>query len=516
MVSSPAVSRRFRSWALVALLVTAAGPAPALEEAADEPEVVVASGVGRLAGPGPDEAPLRWIETARGVRVDLHPLVARLGGHLEPGTLGASQLLTVGGVEFVLAPGSAALTHGTEIEALSLPPLERDGSMFVPVDFVERTWGAIAGVTWSWDPAERRLAVARPSARELPVEVSLVHVRGVTTVVLRLAEPVRYRIERTETAIEIVPVVDRFLPAPARTEGADPFVRSVSVDSARARLELRTGVEADDYALEDPFRIVIDLYRPQEEQALAEPVAPVGPPQRSRGIHTVVLDPGHGGDETGAIGPGGTMEKELTLAIARTLAERLRAELGLEVVLTRNDDVTLGLDERSALANQRKADLFLSIHLNSTSRGRAKGAETYFLSLAASDERAAELAAVENLSGSGAAPGSDEFDLQLLLWDLAQSRHLAASQRLATIIQEELNRQLEMRDRGVKQAPFRVLTGAAMPAVLVELGFVSNRDEEDLLRDPGYRGELASTLVRAVARFKAENEPGAAASGDRP
>jgi len=185
--------------------------------------------------------------------------------------------------------------------------------------------------------------------------------------------------------------------------------------------------------------------------------------------------------------------------------------------LTRDDDSDLDLDERSAIANQNKADLFLSIHLNSTTRGDAHGAETYFLSLKASDERAADAAALENLVGQQAAPpGSDDFDLQLMLWDLAQSRHLAASQRLATFIQQELNRQLDLRDRGVKQAPFRVLMGAAMPAVLVELGFVSSPDDEARLRDPAYRLELVDTLVRAIQRFKTEYEASPGASGARP
>jgi N-acetylmuramoyl-L-alanine amidase len=228
----------------------------------------------------------------------------------------------------------------------------------------------------------------------------------------------------------------------------------------------------------------------------------------------VVIDPGHGGTETGATGPGGTMEKELTLLIARTLAERLASELGLRAVLTRTDDLDVGLDDRSAFANQHKADLFVSVHLNSTARGDAHGAETYFLSLTASDERAADSAAIENVVGTEAAsPGSEEFDLQLLLWDLAQSRHLAASQRLATFIQEELNRALELPDRGVKQAPFRVLMGAAMPAVLVELGFLSSAAEENRLREPAYRAELVGTLVRAIARFRSEYEASLQAAG---
>ena len=128
----------------------------------------------------------------------------------------------------------------------------------------------------------------------------------------------------------------------------------------------------------------------------------------------------------------------------------------------------------------------------------------------ASDQRAARAAASENRSPGGEPtaeiPAEESFDLQLILWDLAQSQHLAGSQRLAALIQEELNRQLQLPDRGVKQAPFRVLMGAAMPAVLVELGFLSTPGEEAKLRDPAHRAELVDALVRAIGRFKAEVE----------
>lgn len=517
MVSSRAVTRPARAWARLALaaLVFAAyvsgAPAqqaapPPVEEIPPPVAAIVAAGTGVLVGPGAGEAPLAWIDTPAGTLVALAPIVGRLGGQLDTGALGASYSLTVGDFVVVLAPGSAALTRGTEIAALSQPPMVRDGALYVPVDFVERTYGEVLSIAATWDPAARRLELSRPAVRELPVEVSLVHVQGVTTIVLRLPDAVRYRIERRDDAVEVVPAGDRFLPSPERLPAGDPYVRSVRVEGGRARIELAPGVDSDDYALRDPFRIVIDLF-PTREPVVETPIAPPATSPGRGGIRTVVVDPGHGGAETGAVGVAGTLEKDLTLALARALAERLRAELGLHVVLTRDDDVTLPLDARSALANQHKADLFLSIHLNSTVGARAHGAETYFLSLAASDDRAAELAAVENLTGADpASPGTSEFDLQLLLWDLAQSRHLAASQRLASLIQGELNVAQGLADRGVKQAPFRVLGGAAMPAVLVELGFLSNRDEEKRLRDPGYRAELAATLTRAVARFKTEQE----------
>ena len=193
--------------------------------------------------------------------------------------------------------------------------------------------------------------------------------------------------------------------------------------------------------------------------------------------------------------------------LARALRSRLEERLPVRVVLTRNEDVDLPLDTRTSIANQQKADLFISLHLNSVQDPSARGAETYFLSLQASDEGAARAAAKENENEPLAqADGDPLYDLQLILWDLAQSHYLAESQRLASLVQDELNQALSLRNRGVKQAPFRVLLGAAMPAVLVECGFLSNPEEESRLLDSQYRAQLVDALVRAILRFRAQVE----------
>jgi N-acetylmuramoyl-L-alanine amidase len=509
VVVSRAVMHKAFVGALVALVAAASLPAQEAPPESAEPGVeTVAAGTGVLAV-GDETSPLPWIETVRGPLVALVPLVDRLGGSLASGAFGSTFKLTVGEAEFVVADGSPAVTRGTEILPLSQPARVVLGVLYVPIDLVPRVWGTLAGVTASWDAAAKRLSAARPVARELPVEISAVHSQGVSTVVLRFPAAPRVRVERRDGAFDVVAVGDRFVPAPSRRFD-DPLLRVATVTADRVTLIVADGVSGEHYRLGSPDRVVFDLYHPGQAAAAVSAPRETAP----RGLRTVVIDPGHGGSETGAIGPAGTMEKELTLALARALADRLGRELGLRVALTRTDDVDLGLDERSALANQNKADLFLSVHFNSTARGDARGAETYFLSLQASDQRAADAAAIENLVGEAAAsPGSDAFDLQLMLWDLAQSAHLAASQRLANLIQEELNRSLELPNRGVKQAPFRVLMGAAMPAVLVELGFISSVEEERRLRDPEYRAGLVDTLVRAIGRFKREFDAGVESAG---
>ena len=231
------------------------------------------------------------------------------------------------------------------------------------------------------------------------------------------------------------------------------------------------------------------------------------PPTRSNRIRTIVIDPGHGGTNTGARSSEGVEEKELTLLLAQTLRSRLEERLPVRVVLTRSEDVDLPLDTRTAIANQQKADLFISLHLNSVQDPGAHGTETYFLSLQASDEGAARAAAIENQGDPMPKNDGDPlYDLQLILWDLAQSHYLAESQRLAALVQEELNEALRLRNRGVKQAPFRVLLGAAMPAILVELGFLSNPEEEAKMLDSQYRAELVNALVRAILRYRAQVE----------
>lgn len=515
MVFSAAVKRALHGALLLAALLVAL-PARAQESPSESEAVtvLVSTGVGELALAGRTLS-LPWGETPQGALVALSPVVGRLGGRLEVGPLGQSWTVFVGDQSFLLSPGSAAATSGTDILPLSQPTVERDGELYVPLDLLERLFGSTLGVRFRWDPASHRLAAERPESREIPVEVDLVHLQGLSTLVFRFPERPRYTLRQEGTEFEIAMIGDRVVPPVTPPRGGDPLVRSIDIQPARIRVELEPGSAAETYTLTNPFRIVFDAYRePTSVAAPSGTEALAARAQRPPGVRMVVIDPGHGGSETGATGPSGTAEKELTLLISRSLAARLREELGVQAVLTREEDVDLGLDERSALANQYRADLFVSVHLNSTVRGGARGAETYFLSLQASDQRAADAAAVENYVGEGAAaPGSDEFDLQLLLWDLAQSQHLAASQRLATMIQEELNHQLDLRDRGVKQAPFRVLMGAAMPAVLVELGFISSREEEAQLRDPDYRAQLVEAVVRAIARFKAAREGGVGGDG---
>jgi N-acetylmuramoyl-L-alanine amidase len=219
-------------------------------------------------------------------------------------------------------------------------------------------------------------------------------------------------------------------------------------------------------------------------------------------VPTVVIDPGHGGEEVGAVGRGGTQEKDVTLAIARKLRAAIQNSLGYQVFLTRERDEPLGLDDRTAVANNYKADLFVSIHCNASRAHGARGSEVYFLSYQASDDESRRLAQAEGAAVLAATPvGSD---LSLILWDMAQAEHLENSSALASRIQEELAEVTGSQGRGIKQAPFRVLVGAAMPAILVEVAFITNPEEEKQLMSEAWQGQVAAALLRGISRFAGE------------
>jgi N-acetylmuramoyl-L-alanine amidase len=262
---------------------------------------------------------------------------------------------------------------------------------------------------------------------------------------------------------------------------------------------------------ESPARLVLEFQAAPLAMAEASPsplpsARPVAP-AAAEALRTVVIDPGHGGAEVGAQGPGGNLEKDVTLAIARKLRTAIANTLGLQAFLTRDKDQEVPLDERAAFANNYKADLFVSIHTNASRAAGAKGSEVYFLSYQASDDESRRLAAVEGgaATASTTAAAAPSSDVALILWDMAQAEHLEESSTLASRIQDEMAEVTGSQGRGVKQAPFRVLVGANMPAVLVEVAFISNSEEEKLLVSDAYQGKVAAALARGIARYQQEH-----------
>jgi N-acetylmuramoyl-L-alanine amidase len=217
-------------------------------------------------------------------------------------------------------------------------------------------------------------------------------------------------------------------------------------------------------------------------------------------IGKIVIDPGHGGHDTGTIGPHGLLEKDLVLDVSRRLGKLLEARLGAGVVFTRRDDTFIPLETRTSIANQEQADLFVSVHANSSRDPDARGVETYYLNFTSSPE-ALEVAAREN-----AASDKDIHELQDLVKKIALREKIDESREFAADVQQSLHSGLAaknavIRDRGVKKAPFVVLIGANMPSVLAEISFLSNPADEKRLKSAEYRQRIAESLYRGISRY---------------
>ena len=220
-------------------------------------------------------------------------------------------------------------------------------------------------------------------------------------------------------------------------------------------------------------------------------------------MKTIVIDPGHGGLESGARGKFGALEKDITLDVGLKLKAIIERDMAFRVVLTRDKDISKSLEERAAIANNNKAYLFISIHANSSFRKQARGPEIYFLNLNATDEEARRLAYLENNSAQFDERIEDEYEdeIKMILWDMAQAAYLDQSSKLAESIQKELNSLMATRNRGIKQAPFKVLTGVACPAVLVEVAFISNPEEENKLIEGTFQDNVAQAIYRGLTSF---------------
>lgn len=284
-------------------------------------------------------------------------------------------------------------------------------------------------------------------------------------------------------------------------------------DTVRVVADLKNMNNYDVFELSSPQRIVLDIYMSQEqagsaaestvspevrEETLPEPDAEV---VKKNGKYVVVIDPGHGGSQPGAIGPSGLKEKDVVLDIALRMKRILQND-GFIIYLTREKDVDVSLESRPLMALQKKADVFISIHINSAfQKGSptARGVETYVLNSRHTDASAKDVADRENKASKFYNSGDDILDI--ILGDLAESASIGFSLDLADIVQKRLVQHTGLGNRGVKQAPFLVLKGANMAAVLVEAGFICNPNEEKLLKTSEFREKIAQALSQSVKDY---------------
>jgi len=297
-------------------------------------------------------------------------------------------------------------------------------------------------------------------------------------------------------------------------------IRAEQCDTTKARVILEAqGIGSyRAFSLPDPSRLIVDM-RGNEQRLAKSPPAPQPPhspkielpPDKGKSlpslaqqlgldVKTIVLDPGHGGKDKGAISPNGTYEKDIVLNIAQRLKKKLEDETGCEVFLTRNSDEFLSLEERTAIANAKKADLFISIHTNANEDRSFHGTETYFLNLS-KDKESARVAALENATSA-----KRISDLEAILHNLMLNTKINESTRLAKDVQSKLvntlkSRYNDVRDLGTKQAPFYVLLGAEMPSILIETAFLTNETEEHRLKDKAFQETLADGMADGIRSY---------------
>ena len=420
--------------------------------------------------------------------------------------------LTAGGHQVVIGAGTTQVPVDQRIVSISRAAHAVAGSLYAPPDFLEKVLFPLVGATGAYDAARKTWVLSEGSA-PVNLDVAVVHVEPTTQIVIRQSAAARFVPTATETGFQVSWPGIQIVPPFAERRYDDPLISVIRFSGNSASIEDREkGSTARAYPLASPERLVVEIGRPAPARALS----PVAAPQAAAPPLTIVIDPGHGGSETGAVGPGGVEEKDVTLQIARRLAATLPKTLPCRVLMTRDSDAVISLDDRTSMANRERADLFLSIHANSSRAPGARGSETYYLSLEASDKLSQEVASRENQAAAAENPGAPASparnpDLDFILWDLAQTAHLKESSEVAEIAQEELNTVSGTGNRGIKQAPFRVLVGAAMPAVLIETAFISNPEEEKKLASPVFQQSIADAVARAVDRFFERRKPGGSA-----
>ena len=388
---------------------------------------------------------------------------------------------------------------------LDAPVRVKRGVWLVPESFVDRVVPALTRV-----------------ARAQTVEITLEEVRvrsypSFTRIVVETSAPIAHRIETSGPREARIRLTGLSSGAHAE-EPQDGLIAEVRLERAGPDGLLRVVFEGAAgtiraTTLVDPPRLVLDVARP------VEPAARPGG-ERLTPLRTIVLDAGHGGHDSGAVGPTGLMEKDLVLDVTRRVGKLVEERLGIKVRLTRDTDHFVTLRDRTSFANRERADLFVSIHANAHRETATDGVETYFLSSEATDSAARQVAALENdvvQLESPAGRGNGKSDIvRMILWDLAQSEFQAESSRLAEVVHDSMTQSLRISNRGVKQAGFYVLGGAAMPAILIEIGFVTNPREEKRLKDTRYRDEIARAILTGLAEYKRNWDERTRAAADPP
>jgi N-acetylmuramoyl-L-alanine amidase len=452
-------------------------------------------------------------------------LAALFGVEVKDDTAARAITVTYRGTTIVLSQGQALASIGGRLVSLPAPPSRINGRWHVPVEFIGRALAPVVDPPLELRKASRLVLRGRIRAPRVVIRHEVAGNQARVT--LDISPVTGHQVTQDGARIVVrfdADLLDATVP-PIQPQG---FVQRIGVDGSSIVIE--TGPRfgslraADSSGGAGTTRLVLDLFAPADSATAgtatpgATPPAPdtpaLSPLPTTGNVRTIVIDPGHGGEEDGAKGAKGTYEKSVTLAAARRLKSVLETRLGARVLLTRDDDRAVPLDERAAFANNNKADLFISLHANSSLRRTASGAEVFYLTLDRADEEARRVAESEGVAMPVFGGGSREIDV--ILWEMAQAQHLARSAEFARLAETHLRGAVPISPRAIQQAPFRVLVGANMPAVLIEMGYLSNPEQESAMASAPFQARFAQAMTDAIAAFFAEAEPAVPAAPATP
>ena len=416
------------------------------------------------------------------------------------------------GKTIVLTPDQALASVSGRLVSLPAPPSRNGRRWLVPVEFISRALSLIYDAPLDLRKPSRLLVIGDLRVPRITVRYDPLGTAGrltidatppATATIMQEAEHLTIKFDADALDAPNPP-----LPSSA-TPGLILSVRLVDATTIAVDLGPRfAGFRATTQPADTSVRLVIDLVGAQTDAgagaalspAPALPPLPELPPSFGQPVstfHTIALDPGHGGDDEGTRGAGGAKEKDLTLAIARRVKGVIEARLGLRVLLTRDDDRSVPVDERTSVANNNKADLFVSLHVNASVRRSASGASIY---VAAFDRDAAQASA----GGGERVPafGGGSREIELVPWDLAQTRHLDRSSAFADLLQQAFHEHVPLAAQPVDRAPLRVLESANMPAVLVELGYLTNPEQAKMLVLDAFQNSVVQALFDSIVKFR--------------
>lgn len=418
--------------------------------------------------------------------------------------------VTVRGRTIVLSSGQGLASVGGRVISLPAPPARDGRAWYVPVDFVSRALAPLLGAPLELRKPSRLILLGGFRMPRVAGRVEPLGSIARLTLDVAPATPHTVAHEGTRLIVKFdADALDATLPASTAPE----FIQAVRPGDAPATIAVDLGPRFGSFRATDvpadrgAGRLVIDVLAPATEPQPPQPPQPLPadtPPlldlAPAGGVRTVVIDPGHGGAEQGSRGPSGALEKDVTLAVARRLKASLETRLGVRAILTRDADEKVGLEQRAAVANNNKADVFVSLHANAALRPAATGAEIFYLSLEEYGDRARAVA--RGASETLPVVGGGVRDIEVIPWEMAQARYIGQSAALAQAVEDAFRDRVPLGVRGVQQAPLRVLVGANMPAVLVEMGFLTNPSEERQLTSGAYQDSIVQALVDAIVRFR--------------